>query len=76
MDRLFHGCVYVNSSGTRKLITKGHDCNVLTDKCFWKNVSDVAASIKTRPMTKNKGAASLKTINDYFKDKEKDNDII
>ena len=62
MDRLLHGCAYFNSDGTRKLIAKGHDCIALTDKCFWKNASDVATSIKTRSMTKNKGASSLKKM--------------
>ena len=85
MDRLFHGCAYANFDGTRKLIAKSHDCivrtwsyisMVCTNKCFEKNASDVATSIKTRSMTKNECAAPLKTINDYFKDKEKDNDII
>ena len=62
MDRLLHGCAYFNSDETRKLIAKGHDCIVLTDKCFWKNASDVATSIKTRSMTKNEGASSLKKM--------------
>ena len=73
---MFHGCAYINSDGTGKLIAKGHDCFIRTKKCFWKNTSDVAARVQTRSMTKNKGVASLKTLNDYFKDKEEDNDII
>ena len=76
MVRLFHGCGYVNSGGTQKLIAKGHDYLVCTDKCFWKNTSDVATRIQAKSMTKNECAASLKTFNNYVKDKEKDNDII
>ena len=73
---MFHGCACINSDRTVKLIAKGHDCFIRTNKCFWKNASDVAVRIKTRSMTKNEGVASLKTFNDYFKDKEEDNDII
>lgn len=76
MDRLFHGCAYVNSDKTWKRIAKGHDCIVCTNKCSCKNATDVATSIKTMSMTKNEGAASLKTIIDNLNDKEKDNDII
>ena len=43
---LFNGCTYANSNGTWKLIAKGHDCLIPTDKCFWKNASDVATKIK------------------------------
>lgn len=76
MVQLFHGCTYDNSDGTQKLITKGHACLIPTDKYFWKNFSDVATRIKTRLMTKNEVAVSLKTCNNYFKDKEKNNDIV
>ena len=74
MNWLLHGCGYVNSSGTWKMVAKDHDCITLTNKCFWKNASDVATSINTTSMRKNE--VSLKTINDYFKGKEKDNNII
>ena len=73
---MFYGCAYVNFDGTGKLIAKGHDCIVRTDKCFWKISSDIATSIKTRSMAKNECAASLKKTIDYFKDKEKYSDII
>ena len=76
MVQLFPGCTYNNFNGTQKLITKGHACLIPTDKYFGKNVSDVATRIKTRLMTKNEGAVSLKTFNNYFKDKEKNNDIV
>ena len=76
MGRLFHSCAYVNSNKTWKLIAKGHDCIVRTNKCSCKNATDIATSIKTMSMTKSEGAASLKTIIDNLKDKEKDNDII
>lgn len=71
MDVLFHGCAYVNSDGTQKLIALSEDCLVCTNKCFWKDPHDVITHTKTRSMTKNEGKTSLKTTNDYFKDKEK-----
>ena len=76
MDWLFHGCAYVNSDGTRKLVAAGENCLIRTDKCFWKDDCDVVTCTKTKSMTKNKGQTSLKTINDYFKHKEKDNNMI
>ena len=60
MDRLFHCCIYINSDGTRKLITHGENCLVRTNKCLWKNSHDVITHIKTRSMTKNEDKASLK----------------
>ena len=64
-------CFCFNSNGTRKLIAHGEYCLVCTKKWFWKNPHDVITPTKTRSMTKNEGRASLKTTNDYFKDKTK-----
>ena len=52
MERVYHGCAYVNGDGTRKLIAEGHSCLVPTNKCFWKDPSDVATHVKTRLVTK------------------------
>ena len=76
MDQIFHGCVYANADGTHKLIAEGDRCLVPTNRCFWKDPSDVAARVKTRSMTKKERAVSLKTFNNYFKEKGKDNALI
>lgn len=76
MDGLLHGSAHVNPDGRRKSIATGENCFIGTDKCFWNNAHDAVKCTKTGSMTKNKSKASLKTINDYFNDKEKDNDMI
>ena len=48
MDSLFHGCTYVNSDGTRKLIAKGHNCLIRTNKCFWKDAADVKDQVNDK----------------------------
>ena len=76
MDRVYHSCAYVNLDGTPKLIAKTEKCLIPTNKCFWKDTCDTRAKIKTRTMTSSEKAASLKTINNYFKSKEEDNGVI
>ena len=61
MDRVYHGCAYVNLDGTQKLNP--------TNKCFWKDTCDTQTKIKTLAMNSSEKAASLKTINNYFKNK-------
>ena len=46
------------------------------NQCFWKDVCDAHTKVKTRTMASSEKAAPLKIINNYFKDKEKDNAII
>ena len=48
MDSLFHGCTYVNSDGTRKLIAKRHNCLIRTNKCFWKDAADVKDQVNDK----------------------------
>ena len=76
MNRLFHGCAYVTSDGIRQLLAYGENCIVRTNKCFRNDPDDVVKRTKTRSMTKKEGKVSLKTINDYFKNKEKESDMM
>ena len=76
MDRVYHGYAYVNLDGTRKLIAKNEKCLIPTNKCFLKDTCDASTKIKTRAMTSSEKAASLKTINNSFKNKKKDSDVI
>lgn len=48
MDRIYHGCVYANADGTRKIIANGENYLVRTNKCFWKDLVDVLTQIKTQ----------------------------
>ena len=72
MDLIYHGCVYANADGTYKLIAEGDRRLVPTNRCFWKDPSDVATRVKTRSMTKRERTVSLKTFNNSFKEKGKD----
>ena len=69
MDRIYHGCANANADGTNKIITKGSDCLVRTNKYFWKDPTDVVTHIKTRSMTKKEPCISRRAFNKYFKEK-------
>ena len=62
MDSLFRGCTDVSSDVIQKLIAKGHNCLIRTNKCFWKDVANVTTRIKTRSVTKKKTKLSLKSV--------------
>ena len=76
MDQLFHGCAYMGVDGTHKLIGSGQDYILQTNKCFWKDPRDVNTSLKTRSVTTNKPSVHWTIIDNYYKDKEKDNAVI
>ena len=76
MDRVYYGCAYANLDGTRKLMAKNEKCLIPTNKCFWKDTCDTRTKIKTGAMASSDKAASLKTINNCFNNKEKDNGVI
>ena len=76
MDRVCYGCAYANLDGTRKLMAKNEKCLIPTNKCFWKDTCDTRTKIKTGAMASSDKTASLKTINNCFKNKEKDNGVI
>ena len=71
MDRIYHGWVYINLDGALKLIAKKEKCLIPTNKCFWKDTCDTRTKINTRAMNSSEKAASLKSINNYFKNKWK-----
>ena len=60
MDRIYHGCAYVNLDGARKLIAKKEKCLIPTNKCFLKDTCDTRTKIKTRAMNSSEKVASLK----------------
>ena len=73
MELLFHGCYFANADETHKLIPSGDDCVLRTNTCFWKHPDDVDSRVKTRSMTKNKLDFDWRVINNYHKNKAKDN---
>ena len=62
MDRMYHVCAYATVDGTNKLIGEGNVCLIPTNRCFWKDASDVAMHVKTRSMTKKERSVSLKAF--------------
>ena len=50
-------------------------CVVPTNGCFWRDARDTCSKIKTCAMTSCEQAVPLKIIDNYFKDKEKDNPV-
>ena len=62
MQRLYHGCFLKNADGTNRIIAPGEKCLVATDKCFWKDPSDVVNRVKTRSQVKNEPAVEFKTF--------------
>ena len=74
MDHIYYGCVYANADGTNKIIAEVDACLIPTNRCFWKDTSDVATHVKTHSMTKKECSVSLKAFNKYFKDKKKEHD--
>ena len=67
-------CKY--DDGSRKLITINDKCLISNNQCFWKDARDTHVKVKTRTMASSEKVTPLKIINNYFKDKEKDNAII
>ena len=43
---------FINADGTNKILAKGNDCLVRTNRCFSKDPSDVVAHVRTRLMIK------------------------
>ena len=66
MDQIYHGCVYANADGTRKIMASGENVLVRTNKCFWKDPVDVVTQIKTHSMTKKELCVSRGVFNNYF----------
>ena len=65
MDCIYHGCFPKNTDGMNKIIAKGDKCLVPTNKCFWKDPSDVKNRVETRSQTENKPTVDYKTIDGY-----------
>ena len=76
MDHIYHGCAYANDDGSRKLIAINDKCLISNNQCFWKDTRNTCVKVKTRTMASSEKTTPLKIINNYFKDKEKDNAII
>ena len=78
MDHIYHGCAYVNAKRSQKLTAENDKFFVPTNRCFWKVNCDVSKRVKTRSMVRSEKVAVLRTINNYFRnnEKEKDNAII
>ena len=73
MDLLLHGCYSAKADDTNKLITSGDDCVLLINRCCEKHPDHVNARVKTRSMTNNEPDFGWRVINNYHKDKAKDN---
>ena len=67
-------CKY--DDGSRKLIAINNKYLISNNQCFWKDARDTHVKVKTRTMASSEKVTPLKIINNYFKDKEKDNAII
>ena len=60
---------FSNADGTNKIIAKGNDCLVRTNRCFSKDPSDVVGHVRTRLMIKKEPCVSQRAFNKYFKEK-------
>ena len=69
MDKIYFGCFYKNADGTNKIIVAGEHCFAPTDKCFWKDPSDVKDGVKTRSRANNEANVSFKAADKYREDK-------
>ena len=76
MDCIYPRFVYVTADKSKKLIGKNEKCFISTNRCFWKDSCDAPTNVKMRTMASFEKGAPLKITNNYFKDKEKDKDII
>ena len=58
-EKIYHRCFNRNRDGTNKLIRKGENCLISTNKPFWRYSENVPDGIKTRAQEK-------KTKKDYI----------
>ena len=66
---IYHGCFPKNADGTHRIIRKGDKFITPTNKCFWKQVSDVENRVKTRNYTRLEPTVNYKTVHDYHTQK-------
>ena len=72
MRYIYHGCFRKNNDSTNRIIANNEQCPITTSRPFWKYIEDVPDGVKTRSQYKKQKLVNHRTLDTYFRRKEKE----